>query len=118
MGMNMSISLSTLSDCKCSGNFKLISVKNLHLTLYAQSIMYGVTVESLSKSQLKTSQSFIKPVFMCWVFQKVLINVDFLSLLSLLYLMFKMRQFYIISCEYIKFTYSGGHVKHKKLYFT
>jgi len=70
MGMNMSIFLSTLSDCKCSGNFKLISVKNLHLTLYAQSIMYGVTVESLSKSQLKTPQSFIKPVFMCWVFQK------------------------------------------------
>jgi len=102
MGKNMSIFLSTLSDCKCSGNFKLISVKRLHLTLYAQSIMYGVTVESLSKSQLKTPQSFIKPVFMCWVFQKVLINVDFLSLLSLLYLMFKMRQFYIISCEYIK----------------
>jgi len=76
MGKNMSIFLSTLSDCKCSGNFKLISVKRLHLTLYAQSIMYGVTVESLSKSQLKTPQSFIKPVFMCWVFQKVLTPIS------------------------------------------
>ncbi len=43
---NMSIFLLTLSDCKCSGNFKLTSFKNLHFTLYAQS-MYGSDSKSI-----------------------------------------------------------------------